>query len=312
MRRGAIDFDLPEPRVLLDANGRPEAVLARERGAAESIIEEFMLLANEAVAHELVRQKLPGLFRVHEAPDEQKMDQFRQLLEALGYRMPKLITPKSLQKVLQHVQGKPEERVVSSALLRSMKQARYAPENLGHFGLASREYTHFTSPIRRYPDLWVHRVLVAQLTGSVSAADRERWRALVQEVAERSSQREREALEAERDSVAVKQAQFMVDKVGEVYEGIVSGVAPYGMYVELPNLIEGLIRVEDLPSDYWRHDGARYRLVGERTKRVFQIGQPVTVRVLRVDVGLRHIDLGLVETSAARAKRKMVRKRQRS
>jgi ribonuclease R len=256
-----------------------------------------MLLANEAVAGELIKHRLPGLFRVHDEPGDDKMDQFRELIGALGYRLPKTVTPKSLQKLLEQVKGKPEERVVNSALLRSMKQARYGPVNTGHFGLASREYAHFTSPIRRYPDLWVHRVLAAYLHGALAPADRERLSQLVQEVGESSSAREREAMEAERDSVEMKEAEYMRDRLGEEYTAVISGVTNFGIFVELPNLVEGLIRMEDLPRDYWRFDPVHYRLTGERTGRVFQLGQEVDVIVAQVDVALRRIDFRL-KTSA--------------
>ncbi len=297
VQRGAVDFDLPEAKVVLDGNGHPIDIVARSRGTAESIIEEFMLLANEAVAGELIRHRLPGLFRVHDEPGSEKMEQLRELIGALGYRLPKIVTPKSLQKLLAQVKGKPEERVINSALLRSMKQAHYGPTNTGHFGLASKEYTHFTSPIRRYPDLWVHRVLAQYLSAQLSDAERSRLQALVQEVAELSSVREREAMEAERDSVQMKEAEYMRDRIGEDYQAVVSGVANFGIFVELPNLIEGLVRVEDLPHDYWVFDAVHYRLRGERTGRMFQLGQEVRVVVANADVALRRIDFRLKSAS---------------
>lgn len=293
VKRGAVDFDLPEAKVVLDAAGHPVDIVPRNRGIAESIIEELMLLANEAVAGELIHHHLPGLFRVHDQPGDDKMDQFRELIGALGYRLPKPVTPKSLQKLLAEVKGKPEERVINSALLRSMKQARYGPTNTGHFGLASSEYTHFTSPIRRYPDLWVHRVLARFLMRALSDEDRTRLEDLVQEVGENSSAREREAMEAERDSVEMKEAEYMRDRLGEEYHAVVSGVTNFGIFVELPNLIEGLIRMEDLPQDYWVFDPVHYRLTGERTGRIFQLGQEVDVMVAAVDVALRRIDFRL-------------------
>lgn len=299
--RGAVDFDLPEAKVVLDETGHPIDIVPRGRGMAESLIEEFMLLANEAVAGALIEQRLPGLFRVHDEPGDEKMDQFRELIGALGYRLPGSVTPKSLQQLLEQVKGKPEERVVNSALLRSMKQARYGPVNTGHFGLASREYTHFTSPIRRYPDLWVHRVLSAYVEGRLSPADRDRLQQLVQEVGDSSSVREREAMEAERDSVQMKEAEYMRDRLGEEYTAVISGVTNFGIFVELPNLIEGLVRMEDLPRDYWVFDPVHYRLTGERTGRVFQLGQEVEVVVAAVDVTLRRIDFGLKETKAVSA-----------
>ncbi|MCY0879019.1 MAG: ribonuclease R [Firmicutes bacterium] len=293
LARGAVDFDLPEIRVVLDERGYPVTVEPRGRGLAESIIEEFMLLANEAVARELVRWQLPGLFRVHQEPEGEKMAAVRALVEALGYRLPKTVTPKALQGLLRAVKGKPEERVVNSVLLRSMQQARYEAVNIGHFGLASKEYTHFTSPIRRYPDLWVHRILARHLEGTLTEEDKGRLRAMVDAVGEMSSLRERNAMEAERESVQMKVALYMRDRIGETFSGVVSGVTNFGIFVELPNLIEGLIRIEDLPRDAWRFDGVRYLLRGERTGRVYQLGQPVEVVVAAVDVALRRIDFAL-------------------
>ncbi|AEJ39705.1 ribonuclease R [Sulfobacillus acidophilus TPY] len=309
MERGAVDFDLPETKVILDAAGHPIAIQPRVRDIAESIIEEFMLLANEAVARELLQHQLPGLFRVHDEPGADKLDQFRELIGALGYRLPKRVTPKALQQLLNQIKGRPEERVISSALLRSMKQARYGPENTGHFGLASGEYTHFTSPIRRYPDLWVHRILTKHLEGPIAETDLTRWKLLVSEVGEIASAREREAMDAERDSVALKEAEFMAQHIGEVYDAVISGVAAFGIFVELPNLIEGLVRIEDLPRDYWVHDPIHYQLRGERTGRVFQLGQEIRVRVARVDIGLRRIDFVLDQAATAKPEKSRARRR---
>ncbi|MCL4352783.1 MAG: ribonuclease R [Firmicutes bacterium] len=303
VERGAVDFELPEAKVVLDDHGHPVDVVVRSRGVAESIIEELMLLANEAVAHELLRTELPGLFRVHDEPSLDKMTQFREMIGVLGYRLPEQVTPKSLQSLINRVKGLPEERVINSALLRSMKQARYGPKNTGHFGLAAEEYTHFTSPIRRYPDLWVHRVLTRYLENRVTEADRERWQQLVASVGEDASAREREAMEAERDSVALKEAEFMANKIGQEYEAVISGVTNFGIFVELPNLIEGLVRLEDLPQDYWVFDPVHYRLRGQRTGREYGLGSPVTVVVMRVDTGLRRIDFGLQEDAARRKRR---------
>lgn len=315
IKRGAVDFDLPEAKVILDDKGHPIDIVPRTRGLAESIIEELMLLANEAVASQLIKHRLPGLFRVHDEPGDDKMDQFRELIGALGYRLPKEVTPKSLQALLEHVKGKPEERVINSALLRSMKQARYGPVNTGHFGLASREYAHFTSPIRRYPDLWVHRVLSQFVQGKFTDQDRSRLEQLVQEVGEGSSAREREAMDAERDSVEMKEAEYMHDRLGEEYTAVISGVTNFGIFVELPNLIEGLVRMEDLPRDYWQFDPVHYRLTGERTGRVYQLGQEVEVVVASVDVALRRIDFRLKSapptTVPAKAKRAAPRKSRR-
>ncbi len=293
--RGAVDFDLPEAKVVLDDAGHPIDIVIRQRGTAESIIEELMLLANEAVAHQLITAELPGLYRIHDEPSLDKMVQFREMIGVLGYRLPDPVTPKSLQGLIDRVKGLPEERVVNSALLRSMRQARYAPNNTGHFGLAAPEYAHFTSPIRRYPDLWVHRVLTQHLEHRVIPETLDRWRALVGPLGEDTSARERDAMEAERDSVSLKEAEYMVNKVGEQYAAVISGVTNFGVFVELPNLIEGLVRLEDLPQDYWSYDSIHYRLHGERTGREYRLGNPVTVEVVRVDLGMRRIDFRLIE-----------------
>ncbi len=299
LARGAVDFDLPESKVILDVNGLPVDVVPRGRGLAETLIEEFMLLANETVAHALLEHKLPGLYRIHEEPGE-RMEQFREMIGALGYHLPEKITPKHLQELIFRVKGKPEERVVNSALLRTMKQARYQPENTGHFGLAAEEYTHFTSPIRRYPDLWVHRILTGWMEKRATGEALSRWQAKVSTVGEVSSLRERAAMEAERDSVSLKEAQFMADKLGERYEAVISGVTNFGIFVELPNLIEGLVRMEDLPPDYWVHDPVHYRLKGQRTGREYQLGQTVTAEVVRVDIAMKRIDFRLVQEGEAR------------
>ena len=305
--RGAVDFDLPEAKVLIDEAGHPTDIVPRSRGVAESIIEELMLLANEAVADKLVRHRLPGLFRVHDEPEGDKLDHFRELVGALGHRLPKTFTPKSLQKLLTLVEGKPEERVVNSALLRSMRQARYSPVNTGHFGLASPKYTHFTSPIRRYPDLWVHRVLTLNMQKSLPPDERRRLRQLAEEVGESSSAREREAMEAERDSVGMKQAEYMRDRVGDHYQGVISGVTNFGMFIELPNLVEGLVRMEDLPRDYWIFDPVHYRLTGEHSGQIFQLGQEVEIIVAKVDVALRRIDFQLKSSEESRPAPRKVR-----
>ncbi|MCY0880404.1 MAG: ribonuclease R [Firmicutes bacterium] len=296
---GMIDFDLPESKVILDAQGHPVDVVLRERGIAETLIEEFMLLANEQVAHELIRHNLPGLFRVHDEPDPEKLLQFRELIGALGYRLPAKVTPKALQELLTRIQGTDEEKVIRGALLRAMRQARYAAKNTGHFGLASPEYLHFTSPIRRYPDLWVHRVLTHYLAGDLTPERLESWRELAPDVAEIASTRERQAMEAERDSVALKEAEFMANKVGETFNGVVSGVTNFGIFVELPNLIEGLVRLEALPDDYWVYDAEHYVLAGERTGRRYRLGSTVKVQVARVDVALKRIDFQLIEEETA-------------
>jgi ribonuclease R len=301
--RGAIDFDLPEPKVLLDPAGRVREIVARERGPAERLIEELMLLANEAVARTLLEQALPGIYRVHEEPADEKLQDFRTLVRALGLRLPAHVTPKALQRLLEKVKGTPEERVVTAALLRSMRQARYAPTALGHFGLATDHYTHFTSPIRRYPDLFVHRVLTAWMAGMITPAMRADWEREAPEVAEQSSERERQAMDAERTSVLVKQIQWMADKVGEEFSGVVSGVVAFGLFVSLDIMVDGLIRVEDLPADVYDVDPVHQTLTGRHTGRAYRLGDPIRVVVARVDEAQRRIDFVLPREPAGETAR---------
>ena len=295
LARGAVDFDLPEAKVRLDESGKPVAIDLRERGPAESLIEEFMLLANEAVARYLTQKGLPVLYRIHEPPADDKLASFREMAGALGHRLPAEVTPRALKQLLQEVKGTPEERVITEALLRSMRQARYSAVNLGHFGLASDCYTHFTSPIRRYPDLFVHRVLTAHLRRQDDTETMEAWRTAAPDVAEVASTQERAAMDAERQSVQLKQVQFMADKVGETFPGVISGVAGFGMFVELETLVEGLVRVEDLPPDQYRFDPVHYTLTGVRRGQRFRLGDSVMVQVIRVDRDARRIDFRLAD-----------------
>ena len=292
--RGAIDFDLPEPEVMLNLQGGTEDIIRAERNLAHQIIEEFMIAANEAVARFMEEKGIPFIYRIHEPPKKEAIDEFRRFISHLGYRMRKDTdqSPKELQKVLFDVKGKPEERMVNQILLRSMKWARYSAKNLGHFGLASDAYTHFTSPIRRYPDLIVHRLLKrvmskmeVQIAGEILANK-----------ADHLSDRERVAMEAEREIVDRYRVRFMRERIGEEFEGIISGVTAFGFFVELKDIfVEGLVRVTSLPDDYYQYHEKQYCLVGERTHRTFRIGDQVKVRVDRVDVERRHIDFGLLD-----------------
>jgi len=280
--RGSIDFDLPEAEVVLDLRGRPADIVRAERSIAHQMIEEFMLAANEAVARELARRGLAFLHRVHEPPAADSVTALARFLEGFGLRL-KLTegrpTPAAFQAVLEQVQGRPEERLVNTVLLRSMQQARYAAEPLGHFGLATDCYTHFTSPIRRYPDLVVHRILGGDRVPPDLVA-----------IAEESSRRERVAMEAEREIVQLKKIQFMQDKVGGVYDGFVSGVVPFGFFVELRDVfVEGLVHVTAL-DDFYEHVEAQHLLRGRRTRQTYRVGDPVTVRVAGVSVERRAID----------------------
>ncbi len=292
--RGAIDFDLPEPEVLLNLQGETEDIIRAERNLAHQIIEEFMIAANEAVARFMEEKGVPFIYRIHESPKKEAIDEFRRFVSHLGYRTRKDTdhSPKELQKVLFDVKGKPEERVVNEILLRSMKWAKYSSVNLGHFGLASDAYTHFTSPIRRYPDLIVHRLLKRVLSKKEIKMTEE----VLAKKADHLSDRERVAMEAEREILDRYRVRFMRDKMGEEFEGIISGVTAFGFFVELKDIfVEGLVRVTSLHEDYYQYHEKRYCLVGERTHRTFRIGDEVKVRVDRVDVERRHIDFDLVK-----------------
>ncbi len=292
--RGTIDFDLPEPEIILNLQGETEDVIRAERNLAHQIIEEFMIAANEAVAHFMEEKGLPFIYRIHEPPKKEAIDEFRRFISHLGFRMKKESdhSPKEFQRVLSDVKGKPEERVVNEILLRSMKWAKYSAKNLGHFGLASDGYTHFTSPIRRYPDLIVHRLLKRALSKEEMKISEE----VLAERAVHLSNRERVAMEAEREILDRYRVRFVKDKIGEEYEGIISGVAAFGFFVELKDIfVEGLVRMTSLHDDYYQYYEEKYCLVGERTHKTFRIGDEVKVRVDRVDLDRRHIDFGLLE-----------------
>lgn len=290
--RGSLDFNFEEAKVILDENGRPVEIRKEHRGIGERIIEEFMLAANEVIAEHMYWLKVPFVYRVHEIPDMEKMYALQEFLHNLGYSIKgiKNIKPKALQQILEAVKGKPEERVVSTVLLRSLKRAHYSEENLGHFGLASHYYTHFTSPIRRYPDLVIHRILREQMEGGLTEERVEYLNESLGRIAKHSSERERIAEEAERETVELKMAEYMAEKVGEVFVGIISSVTPFGFFVELENTVEGLVHVSTLEDDFYRFDEKSITLRGERTKKVFRIGDRVRVKLARVNKDERQID----------------------
>ncbi|MCX7779791.1 MAG: ribonuclease R [Negativicutes bacterium] len=297
MRRGAIDFDFPELKVKLDDNGKPVEIVKRVRSIAESIIEEFMLVANETVAEHMYKLGVPFVFRVHEEPEPEKMERLDSLLHNFGQGLKQVdeVPPMVLQKVLSRIAGRPEERIISTVMLRSLKQARYEAENLGHYGLAAEFYTHFTSPIRRYPDLIVHRTLRETFKkGGMSAKRRERLAAMLPEIALHSSQRERAAAEAERETVDLKKVEYMAQFLGEEFDGIISGVTAFGMFVELENGVEGLVHVSGMDDDYYQYIEEQYLLLGERTKKVFRLGDPVRVLLTKVNAAERSIDFKLI------------------
>jgi len=302
MRRGAIDFDFPEAKILVDENGQPVEILRKERTIAEQIIEEFMLAANETVAEHFHWLQQPFIYRVHEEPDSDRMLSFAQFIANFGYRLRgkmNHVHPKALQAVLEEIADTPEEQVISTIMLRSLKQARYDEQNLGHFGLAAKYYTHFTSPIRRYPDLIVHRMIrKVLLDGPISEQEAAKWRRKMPDVAEHSSVRERIATEAERETDDLKMAQWMAGHIGETFDGIISGVTTFGIFVQLANLVEGMVHVSYLTDDYYHFMDRQYALVGERSGKMYRIGDEVKVRVIAVDVDERRIDFELVESKS--------------
>src|SRR5210317_108162 len=296
-QRGSLDFDLPEAQIILDLQGRPENIVRAERNLAHRLIEEFMLAANEAVASWLVQQRKPMVFRVHEAPSEAKMAAFQEFIAHFnqGISIPtEGVTPKLLQGLLERVAGQPEEHVINHVLLRSLPQAYYSTSNLGHFGLAADNYCHFTSPIRRYPDLAVHRILKGQLSGygKVKADDA----VSLDEIASRSSSAERRAMEAERDIVNLKKCQYVADKVGEKYHGMVTSVHAFGLFVELREIfVAGLVHVSSLEDDFYQYEEDQHRLIGMNGRREFTIGTPLQVTVHKVDLDRREIDFRLFD-----------------
>jgi ribonuclease R len=321
-RLGSIDFDLEEPEITLDEEGMVQAITAAERNVAHRIIEEFMLLANETVAAFLEAGGRPGLYRVHEPPDPLKVQRFEDFVTGLGYSLaapPDGARPADFQRLVMRLRGQPEEKPVALLMLRTMQKARYAPMNLGHFGLAFSHYTHFTSPIRRYPDLVVHRLLRAARRGGVSAAAREELEEVLPEIARHTSERERRAQEAERELVQWKKVRFMADKVGDEFDGYITGVAPFGLFVELiEHFVEGLVHVSTMADDVYRFDQATYTLRGETTHAVYRLGDMVRVQVVRVDTGRRQIDLGIAvildrlrdEDASRRPRRRRVKPKQ--
>lgn len=305
MKRGAIDFDFVESKVIVDETGKAVDIIKRERSIAESIIEEFMLAANETVAEHFYWLKVPFLYRTHDNPDQEKLLHFVQFAANFGYTVKgkggSVIHPRALQTLLEDVRGSKEQTVISTVMLRSMKQAKYDAESLGHFGLAAEFYSHFTSPIRRYPDLVIHRVMreVFENGGTLPEARQESLAAKMPDIAQQSSERERIAVDAERDTEKLKKCEYMLDKVGEEFDGIVSSVTGFGIFVELPNTVEGLIRLSELSDDYYHFHEQHMLLIGERTSKTFRIGDEVRVRVERVNMDEHTIDFTMLENLSA-------------
>ncbi|TCS95729.1 ribonuclease R [Hazenella coriacea] len=299
IHRGAVDFNFPEAKIVVDERGRPVDIVQRPRTVAEQLIEEFMLAANETVAEHFFRLEVPFVYRIHENPDVERLQSFYEFVTSFGYSIkgrPDRVKPQALQRLLEKIDGTPEAHVISTVMLRSMKQAKYAAECVGHFGLAATFYSHFTSPIRRYPDLLIHRIIREVITkGSLTVERIDQLNAYLPDAAQQSSIRERVAVDAERETNALKQAEFMMDKIGEEYEGIISSVTSFGLFVELPNTIEGLIHVSFMTDDYYHFHEQSYSLVGERTGRVYRIGDPVRIKVSGVNIEERKIDFELLE-----------------
>ncbi len=303
--RGAIDFDFPEAKIILDKKGRPVDIHPYERNVATMIIEDFMLAANETIAQNYYWMESPFVYRVHEVPDTDKIQKLATFIYNLGYYMKSIgkakvksgtgeVHPKEIQKLLDKIAGTPEEALISRLTLRSMKQARYSVESSGHFGLASTFYTHFTSPIRRYPDLQIHRIIKEHIHGGMTEKRASHYKEILPDVAKHSSETERRAAEAERETEKLKKVQYMERHIGEDYVGVISGVTSWGIYVELPNTVEGMIRLSKLSGDFYYFNEASYEVIGEMTGRTFKLGMPLKVCVADADRTMKTIDFDLV------------------
>ena len=296
-QRGSIDFDFPESKIMLNEEGHPMEIRSYDRNVATKIIEDFMLLANETVAEEYYWREIPFVYRVHETPDEDKIKKLAILINNFGYSLhiSDEVRPGQIQKLLAKIQGTPQETMISRLALRSMKQARYTPENDGHFGLAARYYTHFTSPIRRYPDLQIHRIIKDDLRGRMNEKKMEHYQTILPEVTRQASETERRAEEAERETIRLKKAEYMEAHIGEVFEGVISGITNWGIYVELSNTIEGLVHVANMYDDHYDYYEDRYEMVGEHTGKTYKLGETVYVRVIDADCLTRTIDFEMAD-----------------
>ncbi|MDV2582038.1 ribonuclease R [Alkalibacillus haloalkaliphilus] len=306
--RGAIDFDFKEAEIEVDEEGQPTDVVLRERGEAERLIEEFMLIANETIAEHFHWMDVPFIHRIHEDPDAGKLEKFFEFVANLGYTIKGTtddIHPKALQNVLDQVSGSKEDLVVSKLMLRSMQQAKYSPESVGHFGLATQFYTHFTSPIRRYPDLIVHRLIRTYLIeGDISSQTTKKWEEKLPDIARHTSEMERRSVDAERETDDLKKAEFMSDKIGEEFDGLVNSVTNFGMFVELPNTVEGLVHVSYLTDDYYHYHENAQAMIGERTGNIFRIGDEIKVRVIGTNIEERVVDFEIVGMKERKKKKK--------
>ncbi|WP_025161853.1 ribonuclease R [Paraclostridium bifermentans] len=297
-KRGAIDFDFPEAKIILNNDGDVVDIVQYERRISNRIIEEFMLITNETVAEHFFWLNMPFVYRVHETPAHEKIETLNKFISTFGYVIKgdlESVHPKALQGIIEQIHGKTEEKAISTIMLRSLKQARYSPECVGHFGLAAQYYSHFTSPIRRYPDLQIHRIIKEFLNGKISQKRQDQLAQIVDYASTQSSEREREAELAERDVKDIYKARYMEDRVGEEFVGIVSSVTSFGMFIELDNTVEGLVRLADMNDDYYIFDENTFTILGERTKKMYRIGDVVKIRVEKVNVDFKEIDFKLLE-----------------
>lgn len=294
--RGSIEFEFQETKIILDEKGKAVEIRPYDRGISEQIIEEFMLVCNETIAEDMFWKEAPFVYRVHEDPAPEKIEAFNEFIYNFGYHIKGIaeIHPKALQQLVEKIKGTREERIISTLMLRSLRKARYTSSNLGHFGLAAKYYCHFTSPIRRYPDLIIHRIIKEDIHGKLKGKRASELHGKLEQLADHCSIRERVAEEAERDVEDLKKAEYMKERVGQEFEGIISSVTSFGMFVELENTIEGLIRISNIEDDYYTFDEKHYTMIGERTKRTFRIGDVLKIRVDKVDVPNRNIDFMLV------------------
>lgn len=296
-RRGAIDFDFPEAKIILTPEGKVSDIKEYERRISNRIIEEFMLITNETVAEHYFWLNIPFVYRIHETPSPEKMQELGKFVSTFGYTIKgdlEEVHPKSLQSIISAIKGKKEEEAISTIMLRSLKQARYSPECSGHFGLAAQYYSHFTSPIRRYPDLQIHRIMKEHLNNKINKKRQEQLVNIVDYASTQSSERERAADLAERDVKDYYKAVYMEDKVGEEFDGVVSSVTSFGMFIELPNTVEGLSRLANMGDDYYIYDEMTYTIIGERTRKTYRIGDPVRIKVANINVDLREIDFKIL------------------
>ena len=295
--RGAVNFDFPEPKIILDSEGKVLDIKPYERNSATNLIEEFMLVCNETIAEDYYWQGIPFVFRNHDQPDEEKIEGLKKLISAFGYRIKGKgeIHPMEIQKLIEKVKDTPQEHIISRMVLRSMKQAKYQAENIGHFGLAAKFYCHFTSPIRRYPDLQIHRIIKEVIEGRLTENRIKHYDSMLSEIAYHCSTTERTSDDAERETDRLKMAQYMQEHIGEEYNGLISGVTSWGIYVELENTVEGMVPLNEIDDDFYEYEEENLRVVGRRTDKIYMLGDEVRVRVIRTDIQARTIDFMFVE-----------------